>query len=54
MLETKFHTHTEVTGKIMDVYILIFTFLGSKREGRRFWTEWWQALPEFSFFLISS
>jgi hypothetical protein len=36
------------------LYILIFTFLGSRREDKRFWTEWYQALPEFSHLLISS
>jgi hypothetical protein len=24
----------------MVLYILIFMFLGSRREGNRFWTEW--------------
>jgi hypothetical protein len=30
----------KTTGKIIDLYILIFTFLGSRREDKRFWTEW--------------
>jgi hypothetical protein len=35
-------------------YIPIFTFLGSRWEGKRIWTEWYQALPEFDLLLISS
>jgi hypothetical protein len=28
------------TGKIIVLYILIFIFLYSRREDKRFWTEW--------------
>ncbi|PNF21004.1 hypothetical protein B7P43_G09514, partial [Cryptotermes secundus] len=28
------------TGKIIVVYILIFMFLDSRREDKKFWTEW--------------
>jgi hypothetical protein len=28
-------------------------FLESRRENKRLWTEWQQALPEFNFLLIS-
>jgi hypothetical protein len=42
------------TGKIIVLYILIVMFLDSRREDRRFWTEWKQALPEFNLLLISS
>jgi hypothetical protein len=28
------------TGKIIDLYIVIFAFLDSRREDKRFWTEW--------------
>jgi hypothetical protein len=41
------------TGKIIVLFILIFKFLDSWREDRRFWTEWQQALPEFNLLLIS-
>jgi hypothetical protein len=27
-------------------------FLDSRQEDKRFWTEWWKALPEFSLPLI--
>jgi hypothetical protein len=30
----------ETTGKIMLLYILTFTFLDSRREDKRLWTEW--------------
>jgi hypothetical protein len=30
----------KTTGKIKVFYILIFTFLDSRREDKRFWTEW--------------
>jgi hypothetical protein len=41
-------------GKIMVLYILIFTFLDSRREDKSFWTAWQQAFPEYRLFLISS
>jgi hypothetical protein len=44
----------KTTGKIIDLYVLIFKFLDSKLEDKRFYTEWQQAFPEFSLFLISS
>jgi hypothetical protein len=28
--------------------IIIFIFLHSQQEDKSFWTEWYQALPEFS------
>jgi hypothetical protein len=36
------------------LYILIFTFLDSRREDKRRRTEWLQAFPELSLLLISS
>jgi hypothetical protein len=38
--ETKFLHPYRVTGKITVLYILIFAFLGSRREDKMFWTEW--------------
>jgi hypothetical protein len=38
--ETKFPTHTEPRAKLYILYILMFTFLDSRREGEGFWTEW--------------
>lgn len=36
------HLH-KITGEVVVLYSLIFTFLGSKWEDKRFWTEWQQA-----------
>jgi hypothetical protein len=44
----------KTTGKITVLYILIFIFWDSRREDKRFWTEWQQALLEFNLLLISS
>jgi hypothetical protein len=30
----------KTTGRIMVLYILTFTFLGSRRDDKRLWTEW--------------
>jgi hypothetical protein len=38
----------------MVLNILIFTFFSSRREDRRFWKKWWQALRESSLLLIYS
>jgi hypothetical protein len=41
------------TSKIIVPCILIFIFLGSKLEDKRFCTEWEQAFPDFKLLLIS-
>jgi hypothetical protein len=38
--EIKFRTHTESKAKITFLHILIFMFLDSRQEDKRFWTEW--------------
>jgi hypothetical protein len=44
----------KTTGKIIFLYILIFKFLDSKIEDKRFFTEWWQALSDFNLHVIYS
>jgi hypothetical protein len=41
------HPH-KTTGKGIVLYILIFMFLYSKHQDRRFWTKWQKAFPEFN------
>jgi thiaminase len=49
MWETKFHSHTK---QLTELWFC--TFLDSRREDKRLWTEWWQAFSDFSLLLISS
>ena len=44
----------KTTDKIIFLYILIFKFLDSNLEDKRFCTEWQQALPDLNLLLISS
>jgi len=44
----------KITGEIIFLYILIFTFLDSKLEDKRFFTRRQQASPEFNLLLIFS
>jgi hypothetical protein len=44
----------KTTGKIIVLCTLIFVFLDSNLEHKRFCTEWYQALSDFSLLLISS
>jgi hypothetical protein len=43
----------KTTGIITVLYIVIFKFLDSKLEDKRFGTKWKQAFPDFSLLLIS-
>jgi hypothetical protein len=53
--ETKFRTHTKNWHNYVFFFIfLTFTFLDSRQDDKRLWTEWLQAFPEFSLLLISS
>jgi len=52
-VSNKFHTHTKQQEKLVP-YILIFKFLDSNLEDKRFCTKWQQAFPDFNLHLISS
>jgi hypothetical protein len=39
-------------GKIIVLYVIIYKFLNSKLEDKRFCTEWQQALLEYNFVLL--
>jgi hypothetical protein len=44
----------KTTGKIIVLCILIFKFLGSNLEDKRFCIEWWRAFRNLNLLLISS
>jgi len=44
----------KITGKIIFLYILSFTFLDSKLEDKRLFTRWQQAFSAFNLLLVSS
>ena len=46
------HPH-KTTGKIIVLYILIFKFLKSEMEDKRFGIEWQEAFPDFNLLLLS-
>jgi hypothetical protein len=46
MSKTKLHIQAEARTKLV-LHILIFTFLDSRQENKRFWTEWLQTLAQF-------
>jgi hypothetical protein len=52
--ETKFCTHTEPEAKFFLYFKSSFYVLDSRREDKRFWTEWWQALPKPNLILLIS
>jgi hypothetical protein len=37
--ETAFHNPYKTTGKIIVLYLLVFTFIDSRLEDKKFWTE---------------
>ena len=41
-------SHPYTTSKIIFLYIVIFKFLDNRLEDKRFYTEWQQALPNFT------
>jgi hypothetical protein len=45
--------HYETTGKILYILVL-FKISEMRQEGRRLWTDWQEAFPEFNLLLISS
>jgi len=47
-------SHPHTTSKIIILYILLFIFLDSKMEYKRFCTEWQQAFPDINLPLTSS
>jgi hypothetical protein len=46
------HPYKKKKGTIIVLYFLIFIFLDSKMEGKRFCTKWQQAFPDFDLLLI--
>jgi hypothetical protein len=51
-VKDQFSNPYKTRGQVIAMYILIFTFLYSKQNERKLWSEWQQAFPKFDLLLI--